>query len=127
MKLEPIGPSRVVFSVKSYDRCRAFYEGCLGLPVDREWDRPGHRGVVYDLGSTHLELIEGLRDPFNETAYICIPVDDVDALWSVLAKSASVDTPITTHNWGHRNFTIFDPAGVRLKFFSEISEDTNGK
>jgi catechol 2,3-dioxygenase-like lactoylglutathione lyase family enzyme len=125
MKLEPTGPTRAVFVVKSLARCREFYEQLLGLRVDCDWDRPGHRGVVYDLGSTHLELIEGPRDPIGETAYLYIPVADVDALWSTLAEAAPVAAPIATHDWGHRNFTVLDPAGVRLKFFSEVPEDAD--
>jgi catechol 2,3-dioxygenase-like lactoylglutathione lyase family enzyme len=124
MRLKPIGPSRVAFTVKSYDRCRACYEGYLGLNVDREWTRPGERGVVYDLGPTHLELLEGPHDPVGECAYLYIPVADVDAVWEALSINATVAVPITSHDWGHRNFVVLDPAGIRLKFFSRVPEDS---
>ena len=113
------GNSRVVFVVKSYEPCRAVYERSLELPIHREWDRgPGDRGAIYVLGTFHLELLEGDRDPTGEGIYLCVPVENVDALWARLTGSTEVIDPIETQPWGHRNFTIRDPSGAKIKFFS---------
>ncbi len=121
MKLRINGPTRVVFKVKSFDQCRAFYEKQLELHVEREWDRgPGDRGVVYELGPTHLELIEADHDPTGDDTYLYIPVEDVDATWESLSETARVVAPIASQPWGHRNFMIMDPAGVKLKFFTPL-------
>ena len=122
MRLNIGGPSRAVFVIKSFDKCRKFYEGFLGLPIDSEWNRgPGDRGVVYEVGTTHLELLEGDHDQTDDGVYLYIPVEDVDAVWAWLASAAEVVVPIATHIWGHRNFMIRDPAGVKLKFYSPVA------
>ncbi len=123
MKLNINGPSRVVFTVKSYDQCRAFYDKVLKFPIDTEWNRGhGDRGVVYVVGSAHLELLEGDHSPVNNDVYLYIPVRDIDALWVGLKDHAQVVAPIATQPWGHRNFMIRDPAGIRLKFYSEVGK-----
>jgi catechol 2,3-dioxygenase-like lactoylglutathione lyase family enzyme len=121
MKFEIGSPLRAVFIVKSYDQCREFYEQCLGLSIDREWDRgSGDRGVVYELAGTHLELLEGANDPAGDGVYLYIPVKDVDVMYARLSAVAKVAVPLATQPWGHRNFMILDPAGAKLKFYAEV-------
>jgi catechol 2,3-dioxygenase-like lactoylglutathione lyase family enzyme len=128
MDLNIIGSARTVYFVRDFEQCRQFYEQILGLEIDCEWDhRPdytGHayRGVVYRLCSTHLELLESSRNPSPDGAYLYIQVKDVDVLWGDMSKVARVLEPIASNPWGHRNFTIADPAGIRLKFYSQLAE-----
>ena len=120
------GPVRTVFHVRNFEECRVFYESILGLCIDREWNHrpdyngPGHLGVVYNLGQTHLELLKDEKNPIEDKAYLYIPLKDVDVVWNILSKLARVIQPIESSSWGHRYFMIADPAGIKLKFFSEI-------
>jgi uncharacterized glyoxalase superfamily protein PhnB len=47
-------------------------------------------------------------------------VKDVNQLYEEIKDKVDIITPIASQEWGHRNFTIQDPAGVKLKFFSLV-------
>jgi catechol 2,3-dioxygenase-like lactoylglutathione lyase family enzyme len=117
------GAVRVAVVTNDYDTCRLFYETNFGFPINTEWDRsPGDRGVVYEIGTTHLELLEGDKNSIGDGVYLYIPVEDVDLLYARLSKVMDITTPIATQSWGHRNFGVHDPAGLKLKFYSETSK-----
>ncbi len=51
---------RIALTTSQYQAMRRFYEDVLAFPVEREWDRgAGDRGVIYPVGSTLLEILEG--------------------------------------------------------------------
>ena len=114
--------SRIVFIVKEYQRTRDFYEKTVGLCIVSEWDRTkGDRGVVYQLGSTHLEILEGDISPLTQGFYVYLEVEDIDALWERLSGTVEIVDAIGTRPWGHRNFSIKDPNGFTIKFFSRVA------
>ncbi len=113
---------RIVFRVRKYDQAREFYEQTLGLSVLNEWNRSdSDRGVVYALGRAQLEILKADTDPIAEGTYTYIEVTDVDALWESLAGKVEVIDPIATQEWRHRNFSIRDPNGFKLKFFTKLN------
>src|SRR3989344_1323488 len=112
---------RIVFVVNNYEQTRTFYEIILGLPVFNEWDRTkGDRGVIYTLGNTLLEILEGEQAPVSEGFYVYVEVKDVDVLWQKLSPAVEVIDQITPRPWGHRNFSVKDPNGFKIKFFSKV-------
>jgi catechol 2,3-dioxygenase-like lactoylglutathione lyase family enzyme len=113
---------RIVLISKQYSETRQFYEEILNLRVLKEWDHgEGRLGVVYAIGNTCLEILQGPASSIIADFYIYIKVGDIDKLWEVLQNRVSIEDSIMTQPWGHRNFSIRDPNGYKLKFFSETN------
>jgi hypothetical protein len=72
------------------------------------------------MGNTHLEILPGEEDPKTTGTYIYIPTDSADKVLEELPKNIKIISPIQSYPWGHRNFTIADPVGTQLKFFSLV-------
>ena len=113
---------RVVLISSRYSETRQFYEEILNLKVLKDWDHgEGRLGVVYAIGNTCLEILQGPARSTSADFYIYIKVEDVDKLWERLQNRVLVEDSIMTQPWGHRNFSVRDPDGYKLKFFSETA------
>jgi uncharacterized glyoxalase superfamily protein PhnB len=77
---------------------------------------------VFGLGKTRLEILESRDEPVSEGFYVYVEVDDVNKLWNKLSKTEAIADPIATRPWKHRNFSIKDPAGYKVKFFSKTDD-----
>ena len=120
MPLNFKGNSRVAISVKDYDECLSFYQDVLDLKIIKSWNRSEtDQGIVYQLDQIHLELLKGDENPPPNGAYLYIELKDVDELYNQIKDKVDIVLPIKDQPWGHRNFSIKDPAGNILKFFSE--------
>ena len=114
---------RVVIFSSRFAESRKFYEKDLGLNIVKEWDHGcGELGVVYTVGGVLLEMLQSTSLPPNDSFYLYIKVEDVEELWRHLSGKIGLDKieDLQTQPWGHRNFSIRDPNGYRLKFFSEL-------
>lgn len=108
------GIRSVVLYVADTDRSRRFYEGNLGLPVQREI------GGRIELNVAPIRLLlhpTDLDDQDHATARhgrteIYYEVDNVDAAIDELT-SAGIDLvqPPTSEPWGERDACILDPDG----------------
>ena len=104
----------------------AFLGDALALPVADTWDRPGdHRGTIFAAGSGQIEVLEnvGLSRGASHTAsggpFAAIEVEDVDALHTAItARGVPLHYPLADKPWGHRGFSVLDPNGVEIAFFS---------
>ncbi len=118
--LRSTGELRIVHLTDAFDATRAFYEKTLQLVILSEWGRgEGDRGIIYALKDTQLEILEGPPSAPSESFYVYIEVEDIDALHAELSKTCEIVDPLTTRPWKHRNFSIRDPGGLKLKFFSK--------
>ena len=119
---------RFVYFTPVYDETVAFLRDALGLPVSDSWDRPGdHRGTVFAAASGLIEVLENaeLRRGASHTAsggpFVAIEVEDVDALHArIAAKGVPVHHPLADKPWDHRGFSVLDPNGVEIAFFSLV-------
>lgn len=115
--------TRLCFHIYNYDKTRTFYEQVLKWPVYKEWDRsPEDRGVVYHAGSVLLEFLLSSAETatsFDDTFYIYQEVADLEMLHKTLQAQGAAPTHIETQPWGHKNFIVKDPSGLRLKFFTQ--------
>jgi len=103
-----VGSQRFVLAVKDYDICMYFYESIVNFKIVNSWNRsPGDRGTIYRIGDASFELIESGENPAN-------------LIGAYLYLNTEIDIPIQNTPWGHRNFSILDPVGMKLKFFSGI-------
>ena len=120
---------RVVYFTPAYDATVEFLRDRLQWPVAESWDRPGdHRGTLFAVGSGLVEVLENseLRRGSSDTAsggpFIVIEVEDVDALHDrIAADGVPVHYPLEDKPWGHRGFSVLDPNGVEIAFFSAIA------
>lgn len=112
--------SYVALATDRYDAVVRFYGEGLGLPVVDQWDRPGARGMRFDLGGLRLEILDNGRKEqplhLGETSdrfHIVVEVDDIDLAW----RRIQVDAPKPqATSWGTRVFRLDDPDGVPVTF-----------
>ena len=118
---------RILVGTCDFERSSAFYGDLLGLAVAEHWDGPDGRGTLYQASSGGvIEIFEDSpHHPFEPPAgvKVAVEVDDADALYARVAQAGvEIVEPIGERPWGHRNFEILDPSGLRLVFFSLIDE-----
>jgi catechol 2,3-dioxygenase-like lactoylglutathione lyase family enzyme len=109
-----------------YDASYAFYGTTLGLEIHDQWDGPSGRGVIFEMAGGFVEVEEAPSGtgadavrPVNVA--LAAEVDDLDACYDrVVAARVTVTEPPTVQPWGHRNFAITDPNGLRLVFFEKL-------
>jgi catechol 2,3-dioxygenase-like lactoylglutathione lyase family enzyme len=109
-----------------FDDCVAFYGGVLGRPVHDEWDGPGGRGVIFRLGGGLVEVEEVLGAPgpggtAPANVAISVETDDLAGVHDRLVRGGvAIVEPPTVQPWGHRNFAVRDPNGLRVVFFERL-------
>jgi catechol 2,3-dioxygenase-like lactoylglutathione lyase family enzyme len=117
---------RFVYFTPCYDETVGFLRDMLELPVTDSWDRAGdHRGTVFAAASGLIEVLENEeleRGPSHTAGggpFAAVEVDDVGALHArVTAKGVPLHYPLEDKPWGHRGFSVLDPNGVELAFYS---------
>ena len=113
--------TRIVIYSNRYQASRDFYQNIIKLEILKDWDHgDGQLGVVYQLGNAYLEILQTNENIKPSSFYIDSQVKDIDLLWNKLKEKVNVTSTITNQAWGHRNFSIEDPNGYQLKFFSLI-------
>ena len=118
---------RLAFTVGDYEASRAFYGDVLGLRITNEWDNGvGDRGTIYQ------SLTDGCFELFAPASgvvvadrgtdiTVSIEVADPDALYATfVGRGAPVVAAPQDQQWGHRNFTVRDPDGLRITFFARL-------
>lgn len=113
---------RFVYSTQHFDETVAFWLVDIGLDRVSGWDRaPDDRGAIFALGSGSIEVLTpGSGPTFGGCGgmYVLSEVDDVDAWWEELeARGAPVTSRPQDRPWGHRDFSVTDPNGLRVGFF----------
>ena len=120
---------RFVYFTAAYEETVEFFDDALELAIVTSWDRVGdHRGTVFAAGSGQIEVMEmeGLQRGPSHTAsggpFAAVEVDDVEALYErVTAKGVATHYPLEDKPWGHRGFSVLDPNGVEIAFYSRIA------
>ena len=119
---------RLKLYVRNFDAMCHFYMETLGFePVD-SWDNsPEDRGVLLDTGSGFVELISAGNEYLPvQGCDVSLEVDDVWNLWEEL-KDQPVIQALRQNYWGDSSFSIRDPEGFRLTFFScDKDGESNG-
>ena len=106
--------SRVLLRPSDPARSQAFYRDVLGLAVAREFGPPGHRGVVFFLGSGLLEVSGSGEEPPDGFA-LWLQVRDVRAEHDRLAGAGvRVLREPRQESWGLHEAWVADPDGVRI-------------
>ena len=120
---------RFVYFTPRYEETLHFLRDVLEFPVVTSWDRAGdHRGTLFGAASGQIEVLEnrGLTRGPSHTAsggpLAAIEVENVDALHARLtAKGAATHYGLEDKPWGHRGFSVLDPNGVEIAFYSRTA------
>jgi catechol 2,3-dioxygenase-like lactoylglutathione lyase family enzyme len=112
--------SYVALVTDRYDEMVRFYGDDLGFEVVRQWDRPGARGLRFDLEGLRLELIDNRRErsPLSlgtpaDRFHVVVEVDDIEAA----RQRVNIDAPpAQSTSWGADIFEFQDPDGIRVTF-----------
>ena len=117
---------RLVRLTDRFDDACAFYDDLLGWPVTHEWPADEHqgRGRLFGFGNARVELIEivdgSAAQPLTG-GFLSVEVTGIEALRDrFVASGHPLDSDIVVQPWGHRSFTLHDPAGAELVFFEGI-------
>jgi uncharacterized glyoxalase superfamily protein PhnB len=107
----------------NFDATRNFYAETLHFPITEEWDNgPGHQGVMFAVGNTTLELLSPKTpEPIQGTS-IALEVPNVEALWEALKDTSSIAHALRYNSWGDTSFSILDPEGFAVTFFTKTGE-----
>jgi uncharacterized glyoxalase superfamily protein PhnB len=118
------GELRVLVGALDYEQLVAFYRDTIGFPVHEVWDEEDGRGTLFRAGGGIIELIaDSPEHPAAPPQGVALAVEmpDIETLYARLrASGAEVTIPLGDRPWGHRNFEIRDPGGLRLVFFAAV-------
>jgi catechol 2,3-dioxygenase-like lactoylglutathione lyase family enzyme len=117
---------RLVRMTDRFDETCAFYGDLLAWPVTHQWPADEHegRGRLFGYGNARIELIEifdgAAAEPLRG-GFLSVEVDGVVALRDrIVAAGHRLDSEVAEQPWGHRSFSVLDPAGAKLVFFEAI-------
>jgi len=120
-------------TTNNYDATIEFYSDSLELSIINQWQSAAGRGALLRAGA--LGVIEVWSAPVGlflapmQGIGIGIEVEDVDDWYGRLrAKGLPVGKEPVGYAWGHRGFSLLDPNGVSVSFFSnpEKIQDVTG-
>jgi catechol 2,3-dioxygenase-like lactoylglutathione lyase family enzyme len=117
---------RLVRLTDRFDEACAFYGDLLGWPITHQWPADEHegRGRLFGYGNARIELIEivdGHAPQPLAGGFLSVQVDGVTALRDrIVTAGHMLDTDVAEQPWGHRSFSVHDPAGAKLVFFEVI-------
>lgn len=121
-EMTAVSEFRLKLYPKDFYKVRKFYEAELGYDVVNEWDRPGSKGVMFDVGGTILELLT------PEAEYYPVVGSDVSwevgAVWQLfetMKDKPYVIRELKDNKWGDTSFLIQDPEGFKITFFTKTN------
>ncbi|MGX7677373.1 VOC family protein [Jatrophihabitans sp. DSM 45814] len=110
--------SRILLRPRDAERSQAFYREVLGLAIAREFGPPEHRGLVFFLGPSLLEVTPGNADAPGlnpDGIALWLQVRDVRAERErLVASGVSVRREPRREPWGLIEMWIDDPDGVQI-------------
>ena len=115
--------ARLHIYVSKMDEMVRFYNQILEFPVVRYWRYSDGDGTMLDIGGNIIELFsKGRKNYSNKNYYgnvsISIRVRDVNKTYDRFCKKNIQISKLETNDWGDSSFSVIDPEGNRLVFFS---------
>jgi uncharacterized glyoxalase superfamily protein PhnB len=114
---------RVHVYVSSMDKMVNFYNQILEFPVVKYWRYSDGDGTMIDIGGNLIELFsKGSRNYSNKSFHgnvsLSIKVKNVIKLHGSFCKKNIKISELVENDWGDASFSLIDPEGNRLVFFS---------
>ena len=127
------GEFRFAYFTPDYEATVAFYRDGLELPVLDRWDRSrDDRGTVFGAASGMIEVLAlpkggEMSSPLwdqrpPQGAFMVVEVDRVEERHrQAVEKGLAVTQGLKDQSWGHRSFSVREPNGLLLYFFSPLA------
>lgn len=114
---------RVHIYVSSMSEMVRFYNQILEFPVVKYWRYSDGDGTMLDIGGNIIELFSKNSRNYSNKNYhgnisLSIKVDDAKKLHNNFKKKNITISDIVENPWGDASFSLVDPEGNRLVFFS---------
>ena len=104
---------------KDFPKLKDFYQNILGFPIITEWEESEQdRGVMFNTGTTIIELLPTENFHPVSGCGLSLEVADVWQLWENFKNYQHVEFPLRDNSWGDTSFSIKDPEGLEITFFS---------
>ena len=115
--------ARLHIYVSDMDEMVRFYNQILEFPVVRYWRYSDGDGTMIDIGGNIIELFsKGRRNYSNINYYgnvsLSIKVKNVNKLYDHFCKKNITLGALEDNPWGDTSFSLVDPEGNRLAFFT---------
>lgn len=115
--------SRIHLYVKSMQEMVRFYNKILEFPVVKMWRLSDGEGTIINLGGNNLELYSKNRRhnyhvDFSGCVSFSIRVKNVYKLHEKFSRKNIKIEEIQKNDWGDSSFSLRDPEGNRITFFS---------
>lgn len=109
---------RVTFRTTQFDATVEFWSTQLGFPTIHHWEEPERGRILRILGTGCIQVLEADLAPSPAFA-LAAEVTDVDRRHRDLVRQGLKPAgPPEDQPWGHRSFTVTDPNGISITFFS---------
>jgi catechol 2,3-dioxygenase-like lactoylglutathione lyase family enzyme len=109
---------RLMLYPKNFETTSKFYQNILGFPVLYKWNKNNSKGIMFNTGSAVLEFLYPIKKKPTTGMRISLKVSNVKILWKKLKNKTEVVFPIRDNEWGDTSFSISDPDGNELIFFT---------
>lgn len=115
--------TRIHVYVKNMQEMVRFYNKILEFPVVKVWRLSDGDGTIINLGGNNLELYSKNRrhnyhSDFSGCVSFSIRVKNVHKLYEKFSKKNIKIEEIQKNSWGDSSFSLRDPEGNRITFFS---------
>jgi catechol 2,3-dioxygenase-like lactoylglutathione lyase family enzyme len=111
---------RLILYVYHFEEVQHFYQDIIGLRIRHSWfNNAQDHGVMFDTGCGVIELLatEIFRDPVVDCK-VALQVPNVVELHEQVVATGYPATLLTRQPWGDIDFTVVDPNGFPVIFFS---------
>ncbi|MEL7002164.1 MAG: glyoxalase superfamily protein [Bacteroidota bacterium] len=108
-----------IFPVDDVKGTAEYYRDKLGFQITFEWEDPPSYIVTKNGETVSIHFVKRDDDfkPSSRHCSLYIFVHDVDKLYKEYVKAGvNITNPISTHDYGMRDFDIIDPNGFILTF-----------
>ncbi len=114
---------RLHIYVSNMDEMVRFYNQILEFPVVRYWRYSDGDGTMLNIGGNIIELFSKSGKNYSKKQYhgnvsLSIKVKDVNKLYDKFYKKNIQIGELVKNPWGDSSFSVVDPEGNRLAFFS---------
>ncbi|MDN5274823.1 MAG: lactoylglutathione lyase [Candidatus Saccharibacteria bacterium] len=125
MNANTVTEFRLKLYPKDFPKVRAFYEEGLGFQVINQWDRGDtDKGVMLQVGPAILELLSP-EDGYEQIKGVdlSLEVSNVWGMHEVIKDEPFIARGIVDNPWGDTSFSIVDPEGFGITFFTKRKEE----
>ena len=121
--------ARLHIYVSNMEEMVRFYNKILEFPVVRYWRYSDGDGTMLDIGGNIIELFSKTKRNYSNKNYygnvsLSIRVKNVEKKHDEFSKKNIQISELVKNEWGDSSFSVIDPEGNRLAFFSpDISNE----